>query len=156
MGPLIKNISSYLFTTTKFQCFSDCKMSRVPMCMDQRESQLIDIQHAPPFHLSAEPFVWLHCLICFSVLYSGSYILRWVSKFTVNAGQSSVEPVQSDTYRWGNLVQNRRCRITQWEHIENGQLEMKIIVGLHSETDYTGFGLDRFYCTWLCKPLSLM
>ena len=70
-----------------------------------------------------------------------------MSKFTVNAGQSSVEPVQSDTYRVRKFVQNRRCRITQVEHIENGQLEMKINIGLHSETDYTGVGLDRFYCT---------
>ena len=30
--------------------------------------------------------------------------------------------------------------------MENGQIGMKTKVALHSETDYTGVGLDRFYC----------
>ena len=39
------------------------------------------------------------------------------------------------------------CRVSQYKtHIENDQKVMKINVGKHRETDYTGVPLDRFYC----------
>ena len=47
----------------------------------------------------------------------------------------------------GILFRNRQgVWLCRWKYIENGKMGMKSKVALHSETDYTGVGLDRFYC----------
>ena len=45
------------------------------------------------------------------------------------------------------LCRNRQC--VGLKQKGNDQIRMKINVGLHSGTDYTGVVLDRFYCIYI-------
>ena len=46
------------------------------------------------------------------------------------------------------MSEETRCQTTKCKNIDNinSPIGLKTIAGEHSETDYTGVGLDRFYC----------